>query len=91
MVDLKNFRPISLVGNLYKLLARVLANRLKKVMNKLVNKAQNACIEGKRILGAFLIANEVMDYIVKRKKKDESSANSRISRSIMIILIGILF
>ena len=35
--DLKEFRPISLVGSLYKLIAKVLANRLKKVMNKLVN------------------------------------------------------
>ena len=37
--DLKDYRPISLVGSLYKLLAKVLANRLKKVMSKLVNKA----------------------------------------------------
>ena len=35
--DLKDFRPISLVGSLYKLIAKVLANRLKKVMSRLVN------------------------------------------------------
>ena len=37
--DLKDFRPISLIGSIYKLIAKVLANRLKKVMNKLVNSA----------------------------------------------------
>ena len=37
--DLRNFRPISLVGGLYKWLAMVLANRLKKVVGKVVSKA----------------------------------------------------
>ena len=37
--DLRDFRPISLVGSLYKWLAKVLANRLKKVVGKVVSKA----------------------------------------------------
>lgn len=35
--DLRDFKPISLVGGLYKLLAKVLANRLKKVVGKVVS------------------------------------------------------
>ena len=34
---LGDFRPISLLGGLYKLLAKVLANRLKKVIGKVVS------------------------------------------------------
>ena len=35
--NLKDFRPISLVEGLYKLLAKMLVNRLKKMMNKVVS------------------------------------------------------
>ena len=55
--DLKDLRPINLVGSLYKLLAKILANTLKRVMSKLVSKAQNAFVEGRQILDASLVAN----------------------------------
>lgn len=42
----KNFRPISLVRSVYMLIAKVLANCLEKVMSKLVNKVQDAFVEG---------------------------------------------
>ncbi|RVW34045.1 putative mitochondrial protein [Vitis vinifera] len=40
--DLGEFRPISLLGGLYKLMAKVLANRLKLVLDKVVSVDQNA-------------------------------------------------
>lgn len=51
---LKDFRPISLVGGLYKLLAKMLANRLKGVVRKLVSEFQNVCVEGRQILNTTL-------------------------------------
>ena len=56
--DLGDFRRISLLGGLYKLLAKVLANRLKRVIGKVVSSDQNAFVMGRQILDASLIANE---------------------------------
>ena len=67
--DFKDFRPISLVGSLYKLLAKVLANRLKRVMHKLINITQNAFVEGRHIMDASLLANKVIDTLLKRKER----------------------
>lgn len=44
--NLKEFRPISLVGGIYKLIARCLAERLKEVVDKLITKHQMAFVKG---------------------------------------------
>ena len=68
--DLKDFRPISLVDNLYKLLAKVLANRIKKVMGKVILESQNAFVEGRQMLDVVLIANEAVDSRLKDNVED---------------------
>lgn len=65
-----DFRPISLVGSLYKLIEKVLASRLKKVMSKLVKKPPKCLRGGSKILDASLIANEVMRLNFEEKGKE---------------------
>ena len=66
--DLKDYKPISLVGGLYKILAKVLTNRLKRVIGKVVSSSQNAFMEGRQILDTTLIANETVDSLLRRKE-----------------------
>jgi len=66
---LNDFRPISLVGSLYKILAKVLANILKVVMGTVIADSRTAFVKNRQILDGILIANEVVDEARKVKKE----------------------
>jgi len=56
--SLNDFRPISLVGSLYKVLAKLLANRLQNVIGSVFSYTQSAFVKGRQILDGILIVNE---------------------------------
>ncbi|GAU38950.1 hypothetical protein TSUD_363890 [Trifolium subterraneum] len=66
---LNDFRPISLVGSLYKILAKVLANRLRLVIGSVISESQSAFVKDRQILDGILIANEAVDEARKTKKE----------------------
>jgi len=46
---------------MYKVLAKVLANRLREVLGSVISKSQSTFVKGKQILDGILIANEAVD------------------------------
>jgi hypothetical protein len=64
-VDVKDIRPISLVGGVYKLISKVLANRFKLVLGKIISSSQNSFIGVRQILDSILIANECLDSRIR--------------------------
>nr|GEW14517.1 hypothetical protein [Tanacetum cinerariifolium] len=55
----KDFRPISLIGNIYKIIAKILPNRLVGVLGDIINEVQSAFIAERQILDGPFILNEV--------------------------------
>ncbi|GJX79556.1 RNA-directed DNA polymerase, eukaryota [Tanacetum coccineum] len=64
----KDFRLISLIGSLYKIIAKVLANRLVRVLGDIVSEVQYVFIANRQILDGPFILDEVIQWC-KRKKK----------------------
>lgn len=66
--NLGDFRPISLLGSLYKLVAKVLAGRLAPVMDKIISSNQFAFIKGRQLVDGVVAVNEIIDFARKAKK-----------------------
>ncbi|KAI3509571.1 hypothetical protein L1887_24947 [Cichorium endivia] len=67
--SLSDYRPISLIGCVYKIISKILAIRLKKVIGKVISDVQSAYVEGRNILDGPLVINELYAWAKKVKRK----------------------
>ncbi|XP_058727137.1 uncharacterized protein LOC131598567 [Vicia villosa] len=65
LISLDDYRPICLVGCMYKAISNLLAGRLKKVLNSIISPCQTAFVSGRQLLDGILVANEVVDFAHK--------------------------
>lgn len=67
--NLGEFRPVSLLGSMYKILANILSNRLKRVLDKVINSRQNTFLAGRQLQHRVLVANKVVEEAKRLKTK----------------------
>nr|GEX84217.1 RNA-directed DNA polymerase, eukaryota [Tanacetum cinerariifolium] len=56
----KDYSPISLIGCFYKIVSKILANRLKMVIYELISDVQSAFVSNRQILDGPFILNELI-------------------------------
>jgi len=62
------FRPIALCNVVYKIISKVVANRLKPLLPTLVSVEQSGYVEGKQILDNIIQAHEVVHSLTNNRK-----------------------
>lgn len=67
-VSVGDYRPISVINLIPKLISKVLANRLKEWMPDLISANQTAFIAGRQISDNFVVTREVLQHIKSKGK-----------------------
>lgn len=73
--NLADFRPISLCNTIYKIVTKVLAERLNKVLPMIISENQDAFLKSRNASDIALIGLEIMHQIVKPSKSNTHRQN----------------
>ena len=60
--DIRNWRPITLLNVDYKIISKILAERLKKVLPKIINTEQKGFAKGRNIFDGNRLLQDIIDY-----------------------------
>lgn len=82
---MEDFHPISLCNVKYKILTKVLANRLKKILPRIISPNQDGFVKGRQILDGIIVVHGTIHSAHQRKdprviiKIDLSKGYDRVS------------
>ena len=67
--QIQKFRPICLLNVSFKIITKVLMNRLSKVVNPIISPIQTAFVKGRYIMEGVVILHEAINSIKMKKTK----------------------
>ncbi|XP_050211630.1 uncharacterized protein LOC126661804 [Mercurialis annua] len=78
---ISDFIPISLCNMVYKVIAKVMVNRMKHVMSSIISENQSAFVADRLITNNFLIAFEIGHYMRRKRRGKLGSVAPKIDMS----------
>ena len=89
--DIGNWRPISLLNCDYKIITKVLAHRLKKVVHEMIHEDQRGCIKGRHGFDCLRILEDVIENGVDEDScillLDQEKAFDRVDKNWMFSVL----
>jgi hypothetical protein len=67
--QVNHFRPISLTNFNYKIISKILSNRLKPLLHKIISPTQSAFLKGRSIHDDTILAHEIFHSMKQKKRK----------------------
>ena len=88
------FRPISLCNTSYKIITKIIATRLKKVLPRIIPENQGGFIKGRKILDNIILVQEAIHSSFQRNEKgmaiklDLANAFDRVRHDFLFAVMG---
>lgn len=75
---------------MYKILVKLLANRMGKVLEKVIDNCRSIFLDGRQLLHSVLVANKVVEDVKRRKRSKKKIITRIFINKLLKVLIRLI-